>query len=172
MCHALGIRIRTEQATLLLGCCDNLLLFAGKENRLRRIFTAFPRGRQGAGLLLIRAVTGLAAIVQGVSFVYAGGPAAWERTAAGVCMASAGLLLLIGFLTPLAAVAAGLSFGAAALFSAEGSGLNLFDCRPAVFFGVSMTVAAVFLGPGAYSADARLFGPHEILIPPVHRPQD
>jgi hypothetical protein len=30
-------------------------------------------------------------------------------------------------------------------------------------------VAVVFLGPGAFSLDARLFGRREIIIPPVSR---
>ncbi len=31
-------------------------------------------------------------------------------------------------------------------------------------------VALVFLGPGAFSLDARLFGRREIIIPGTHRP--
>jgi hypothetical protein len=33
-----------------------------------------------------------------------------------------------------------------------------------------MTIAIVFLGPGAFSLDAYLFGRRELIIPPSSRP--
>ena len=35
-----------------------------------------------------------------------------------------------------------------------------------VLLGI-MLVAVIFLGPGAFSVDARVFGPREIIIPPM-----
>ena len=42
---------------------------------------------------------------------------------------------------------------------------NLFDAKLSLIFAGIMTVAIVFLGPGAFSLDARLFGRREIIIP-------
>ena len=76
-----------------------------------------------------------------------GGTTAWLAGLAGV---AAGVLLLIGFLTPIAAAAAG--------FALMGMGLT-------VGFVTLVAFATILLGPGAYSLDARLFGLREVIIP-------
>ena len=43
---------------------------------------------------------------------------------------------------------------------------NLFDEKLSAILAAIIAVAIVFLGPGAFSLDARLFGRREIIIPP------
>lgn len=76
-----------------------------------------------------------------------------------------GALLLIGYLTPFAGVMAALSGISRALAWSSMLAGNLFDTRLTVAFEVAIAIALVFLGPGAFSVDARIFGRREIVIP-------
>lgn len=81
-----------------------------------------------------------------------------------------GLALLIGFLTPIAGASATLGsiiLGVSMLLSADASKHS--DSLAALDLAV-MSIALVFLGPGAFSLDARLFGRREIIIPESRRP--
>jgi hypothetical protein len=46
---------------------------------------------------------------------------------------------------------------------------SLFDARLSAILAAIMAAAIVFLGPGAFSLDARLFGRREIIIPQAPR---
>ena len=76
-----------------------------------------------------------------------------------------GLMLLIGFLTPVAGIAATVSYvavGASLVQSLDPvKHNNAFTALDLSF----MSAAQVLLGPGAFSVDARLFGRREIVIP-------
>jgi len=108
-------------------------------------------------------VIALSALVQGGLYLReaGGGPVTWL---AGLAALAGGALLLVGFLTPVAGATLGLE--------AIGVGLSLFppstlfDSRPAIVYAVTILVAIVLLGPGAFSLDARVFGRREIIIPP------
>ncbi len=73
------------------------------------------------------------------------------------------LLLSIGFLTPIASIAAGL-FELATLLPSMGS----TEWRFVVLSSLN-ALALSLLGPGAYSLDARLFGRRVIVFPPDRR---
>lgn len=88
---------------------------------------------------------------------------------AGLLGVAAGVALLIGFLTPIVAVLTGLGAIGTGLSLLPPSTPNLFEAKLSVIFAIIMTAALAFLGPGAYSLDARLFGRREIIIPPVSR---
>ncbi len=79
---------------------------------------------------------------------------------------AAGAALLIGVLTPIAGTVLGL--GALGIgFSMFAVPVpNLFDEKLSAVLTAIIALAIVFLGPGAYSLDARLFGRREIIIPP------
>jgi uncharacterized membrane protein YphA (DoxX/SURF4 family) len=47
--------------------------------------------------------------------------------------------------------------------------LNLFEALLPTFLVVVVAVAIIFLGPGAWSVDGRLFGRREIIIPHTSR---
>jgi len=118
----------------------------------------------------LRAVFGLAIVVQGV-WCFPGTdstPAGWFVS--GMAMI-AGALLLIGFLTPIAGAAIGLGAAAIGATLLPSCTPALFDSRLSIFFGAAILAAIAFLGPGAFSVDARLFGRREIIIPPSGRPR-
>jgi uncharacterized membrane protein YphA (DoxX/SURF4 family) len=85
---------------------------------------------------------------------------------------AAGGSLLAGFATPIAGVAVVLGALGAGFSVLPASAANLFDAKLSLIFAGIMAAAIVFLGPGAFSVDARLFGRREIIIPPpLRRPE-
>lgn len=104
---------------------------------MQRFFSAFPDGAPGLGLLLLRALAGVTLLVRGARFV--------DVLPDAIALA-AGFLLLVGFMTPIAA--------ALAIVSA-----------PLQLEQSVLAASLLLLGPGALSIDARLFGRREITIP-------
>jgi uncharacterized membrane protein YphA (DoxX/SURF4 family) len=132
---------------------------------LQRAFSTFPDGLPGAGLLLLRAATGIPLVVQGAAYLVDSHDLGFVTLLVGLLTTASGVLLLVGYLTPLAAVLAGL-FCVGCWFSwFPVPNLELFEARLTAALAALITVALVCLGPGAFSLDARLFGRREIIIP-------
>jgi putative oxidoreductase len=128
---------------------------------LQRLFSAFPDGWPGLGLLLLRIVVGVTAAVQGGTHLMTAahltlGPCA----IAGLAIAS-GAAVLIGFLTPFAGVALSLSIP---LFWLPSTAAGLFLDKIAALYIIADAMAIALLGPGAFSVDALIFGRREVLI--------
>jgi uncharacterized membrane protein YphA (DoxX/SURF4 family) len=122
-------------------------------------------------LLLMRAVLGIAMILEGAS--YFGAPGGTVTTlVAGAIAVIAGGLLLAGFFTPFTALVLGLDLIGLAVAATPAPSPNLFDSQPALIFGLTMIVAVIGVGPGRYSVDARVFGRREIIIPFPNRPSN
>ena len=139
---------------------------------MQRLFSGFPAGAPGAGLLLLRLALGVYLIAQGVriaaQLMDTGTPPTILAALTALAMLVGGALGAIGMLTPIiqsTSAAAGL--------------VTLIDAlwAPAAFPGLDVpwllalmttvvAVSLVCLGPGAYSIDASLFGRREISIPP------
>lgn len=115
-------------------------------------------------MLLLRAVLGIALLMQGACYVGEtnASPAAWIMAAATL---GAGSLLLVGFLTPIVGGMVAVGAIGVAVSWLPGCTQNLFDSRLALAFGTALLAAILALGPGALSIDARLFGRREIIIP-------
>lgn len=127
---------------------------------MQRLFSTFPDGAPGAGLLLLRAVLGASFLVLAFALVAARGT--WHLVG-GAVAGVAGISLVVGFLTPLA-VSLGLVAVSVALASPPPS--IIAETKVAAAIAVIAVAAAVaLLGPGAFSLDARRFGRREITIP-------
>jgi uncharacterized membrane protein YphA (DoxX/SURF4 family) len=127
---------------------------------VQRLFSAFPDGGPGIGLLVLRGAAGLTVIGHGVARL-AGAPGATLETGSAALSIASSVAVLVGLFTPgsamlLAATVGWLSFPTHAdtLLSATAAALLIADA-----------VAIALVGPGAFSIDARLFGRREIVIP-------
>jgi uncharacterized membrane protein YphA (DoxX/SURF4 family) len=81
--------------------------------------------------------------------------------AVGAASGAAALLLVMGFLTPVAGAL--LALNTAALWMAGDTGPSRLD-HPMALLRVGSSIAIALLGPGAYALDARLFGRREVVI--------
>ena len=120
---------------------------------VQRLFSTFPSGWPGVGLLLLR-------LCLGTALIYFGVVGSLSKTVDGftfiahVIAVGAGILLLAGLWTPLAAGLAALeqTRQALSLYSLAQEAAWIHAFLAVLFVGLAM------LGPGAWSIDARLFG--------------
>ena len=128
---------------------------------LQKLFSAFPSGSPGLGLLLLRGFVAITLFTQGLAYLNSR-----ELSVPGVVAAAlafiAALCLLIGLLTPLVSVLT--CIGAMALIA-----FNSHFSTAALIGVIVLAAAIALLGPGAFSVDSRLFGRREILIPHATR---
>lgn len=129
---------------------------------MRRWYSNFPGGFPGIGLLLLRAAIG-------VSFVVKSSPALLElqgSNAAGWALDAllfvVGASFILGLLMPLAGAILVLTIS---VFNLWHLAFVPSLLNPLTLQTIAVVVAAVLLGPGAYSADAHLFGRRKIIIP-------
>ena len=130
------------------------------------MFSMFPDGWPGTGLLLLRLAT--CAVLISQSFAYFGDKRdlGFSGVALGALATAVALSLLIGFLTRFVASAAAI-VGIISVFSwlpSSGGGPLVNPATAGLCAAIA--VAVICLGPGALSLDARLFGRREIVIPP------
>ncbi len=88
---------------------------------------------------------------------------------ADLLMATGGVLLLAGFLTPIGSTVVGVGILGTSLSALPVGALNLLNARTAEVLALIILAAIWLMGPGAFSIDAHLFGRREILIPPSSR---
>jgi uncharacterized membrane protein YphA (DoxX/SURF4 family) len=136
---------------------------------LRRLYSTFPGGLPGAGLLVLRVTIGLEILIQASSWLIK--PWLIEPQTSNNALCAPGLLALIigtsfilGFLTPLAGSLSALMAIATRCLHPEWSAsmTTLLDVNLII-----MVIAITLLGPGAFSLDAYFFGRREIIVPRV-----
>jgi uncharacterized membrane protein YphA (DoxX/SURF4 family) len=137
---------------------------------VQRSFSTFAPGWAGVGLLVLRTALGLPLFLEGAALL-----ADWRNTASllifvAMISVAAGVALQLGYSVGRGAIAGAAAVIAVHFSSLHGERLNLFSSRIACFLAVSIAIALVFLGPGAFSIDARRFGQREIVIPPRSTP--
>ena len=127
---------------------------------MQRLFSSFPDGAAGVGLLLLRGAVGGSLLAEGAQALGRGAGPSWAGALAGVLVLD-GIALIVGALSPVAAALAAtvlLSRGLAP--GIDGMAADMTSASALV-----MAIAVGLLGPGAYSVDARLFGRREIEVP-------
>jgi putative oxidoreductase len=121
---------------------------------VQRLFSTFPTGRPGAGLLLLRFAVGVSLILEKI-------PMMWINPqslgfGARVALVCVGVCLLCGFWTPvMGSIAAVIEL----LITFSPGGVNVTH-----ILLVILSVSLALLGPGAYSVDAHIFGRKRIDI--------
>lgn len=115
---------------------------------MQRLFSIFPNGWPGAGLLILRVASGGLLVAYGVTAYAANG----FRTVGLLPLTTAipGGLLLVGLWTPVAGIIAALL--ELSLIFTNSSELN------AGILLVCISAAIAMLGPGCWSIDSVLFG--------------
>jgi hypothetical protein len=120
---------------------------------MQRLFSTFPIGWPGVGLLILRTSAAMALLFES-AFWHSAWPG-WIQTV-GILLSIA---LLAGYLTPV--IAAICLFVHALIWCRFGMGST--GCAIIVCLDL---IALALLGPGGYSVDAFRFGRHVISIPP------
>ena len=126
---------------------------------MQRLFSGFDGGWPGAGLLLLRLLTGPALIHFGFASLHQAPPLA--TVVLQIIGIGAGILLLVGLWTPVAGALAAIvkvPIVFSGYFSHSGD-----PWIPIVQAVLGAVVAMV--GPGAWSIDSRLFGRRRIYMP-------
>ena len=119
---------------------------------MQRLFSTFPCGLPGAGLVILRAAAAIPLVYAGLQTFTSSSPVLLEVVTAG-----AAILLLIGLWTPIAgALIAVAELGLAVLHPGESWQYVHF---------AAIGAALAMLGPGGCSLDARIFGRKQIQIP-------
>lgn len=125
---------------------------------MQRLFSTFADGWPGAGLLLLRMFAGIALIHSAVMRTSDGSPpVTWTLQVLG---AVAGVVLMVGFFTPVAgALAAIAQLWVGALQACSHLGDPWSTMAQA-----TLAAGLAMIGPGAWSIDARRFGRKRIRL--------
>ena len=124
---------------------------------MQRLYSMFPQGGPGVGLLLLRIATAAMFALNVTHRFNFSSPALYWAVVSLIAVISFSLCL--GFLTPILAVIAGVT-AVANLFLVDQPGNVVYVLR------ILTAGALFFLGPGAYSVDAKLFGLRVTIVPP------
>ena len=121
---------------------------------VQRLFSTFPRGAPGVGLLVLR-------VALGIAIWHAATVSPWILAIAGMCATALFLGLLTPWVAVLYVVLALVTWGSASETLPLAQGCTVVDAA-----------VLAMLGPGGYSIDARLFGRQQIIVPNRDRLDD
>ena len=138
---------------------------------MQRSFSTFAPGWPGVGLLVLRIAFGVPLLIEGAALLADCRSTTRPLILVALISVAAGVTLQLGYSVGCAAIAGAVAVIAVHFSPLHGECLNLFSSRIACFLAMSIAIALVFLGPGAYSIDARRVGRREIVIPPRSTPE-
>lgn len=121
---------------------------------MQRLYSTFPTGRPGAGLLLLRFAAGCSLIVERIPMMLPIPPSPLLEINAGlICL---GVCVCLGFWTP---IMGGLEAVAELLMTVSDPGRYESHMLLAV-----LAISLTMLGPGAWSIDSLIFGRKRITV--------
>lgn len=131
---------------------------------MRRLYSTFPGGFPGVGLLLLRGTIGVSLMLQAYTWMTGTQDSGNGMWAPALLAFVTGICFVLGFLTPLT--------GSISVLAGITIHLWLPGWNPSVtsLLGISpvvMAIAITLLGPGAFSLDARFFGRRKVIVPRV-----
>ena len=121
---------------------------------MQRLFSTFPEGWPGTGLLFLRAVAAIP-LVQFVAGPLA--PALPLPVTLQFFAATCSALLIVGLWTPIAGLFMSIAELSLLLFKFSNASMQIVLA--------ALGVALAMIGPGAWSVDARVFGRKRIRVP-------
>ena len=125
----------------------------------------FLDGLPGVGLLALRVAAGASLMWYGSACILDGrNPSVFEDALA-VLAFGIGLSLFVGYLTPFAALFAGMTSVVIDLLGVPDGILNATGTRVGSGFLVLIAFALACLGPGRFRSTRGRYGRHEIIIP-------
>jgi uncharacterized membrane protein YphA (DoxX/SURF4 family) len=129
------------------------------------MFSTFPDGISGLGLLILRSALGGVLAIRAFTCLH--DRRDWNPMTVIVIllMVLSALLIIAGYRTRIAAVGATVAIVVGMISCTSGPGLQVLDSRTTEVFGIMIAAAVACIGPGAFSLDSRLFGRREIVIP-------
>lgn len=130
---------------------------------MRRLYSTFPGGLPGVGLLFLRAAIGARFILHALKWIIDPQSMSMGTWALGLLALVTGAAFMLGFLTPIVGALSAVA-GIAVQFwpTLEPSIISLLN-----FDAIIVALAISLLGPGAFSLDAHFFGRRKIVIPRV-----
>jgi len=126
------------------------------------LFSTFPGGSPGFGLLILRTALGITALFRGVLYLSETGDSSVLDWLAGLLIITVGVFILVGFMTPIISTIVFTGGLLSVIWSLTTTSNTLISIE---IYAIALAAAIVLLGPGAFSLDARLFGRREIIIP-------
>jgi uncharacterized membrane protein YphA (DoxX/SURF4 family) len=136
-----------------------------RRHRLRSLFSSFPEGWPGIGLIFLRLTVAVNAIICAIDALVGPNNHAISAWAVGLLVVAAGAAIFVGFLTPAASAVTTIGYIITGVAPSLMTEANNHISALTAFNLAAISAALVLLGPGAFSFDARLFGRREIIIP-------
>jgi len=134
------------------------------------MFSIFPDGWSGSGLLLLRIVLGVALTISAWLQLRAGHDLSVATLTLLMLSIIVGILIAVGYRTRVLAAVAAIAILGGAFFVPAPARFVLFENRSTAVLLTVIAASVACVGPGAYSLDSHFFGRREIVIPKSPRP--